>query len=360
MSVPTPVYVRPSTADASFWTRFHELRRVRHAELHPDDPFRPDNLEEAIIKRPDPFQTRDYCEVASEGAIVSLYYGQTVSPRHPGHSSNKHLYWAEAYVRPEHRRKGMAVRWLRVAAERMDAHGCTVLGIGTNHDEADNMLEGISADDQSARAFLNWLGAQPKLVNVRSQLVLAKVEWRLVEDWLMEGRRRSPETRLEYYDGPLPEWQWADFAAQRSTLLNTLPLEDLDLGEIVITPEQMREAYKRSAVVGLVEHTVVAREPDGTISAITDVKWAPYAPRQINQVFTGVLPRARGRGVGKWIKAAMLLRLRATYPGAELVITDNAESNVPMLRINRALGFERSRTSIEYQLSRQQLGAKLE
>ena len=81
--------------------------------------------------------------------------------------------------------------------------------------------------------------------------------------------------------------------------------------------------------------------------------------RQVHQQLTAVRPEYRGRGIGKWIKATMLLHLRELYPDLKWISTDNAESNAPMLKINRALGFKPYLTGVEYQIARDQLEKKL-
>lgn len=341
----TPVRVEPGSADAGFWKRFHVLRRLRHDELWPEDPLRPDEVIETRMKRADPFESHEYFEISRDGLMVSSFHGETVTPANPEYATNKHLYWADAYVRPDQRRKGVASLWLGVLARQMDEHGSTVVGFSVDHEEG--------------HAFLKWLGAKPKMTEIESRLELARVDWAKVERWVHEGEQRSPQTRLEIYDGPLPEEMWADFAAQRTALLNTMPFEDLDLGDIVVTPERIREWNEQFALVGMVFHTALTREADGTISGMTDVEWAPYTRTHIQQQFTGVLPSARGRGIGKWLKAAMLLHIRELYPDAQWVATGNARSNAPMLKINRDLGFEPYRTAVEYQITREELGAKL-
>jgi GNAT superfamily N-acetyltransferase len=95
------------------------------------------------------------------------------------------------------------------------------------------------------------------------------------------------------------------------------------------------------------------------ISAITDTSWAPHRPAIIEQRFTGVRPDARGRGLGKWIKAAMLAHLRVLYPEAQWMATENAGSNAPMLAINKNLGFKQYRAGTEYQISRDNLAARI-
>jgi mycothiol synthase len=341
----TPVRVEPRSADAGFWKRFHELRRLRREELWPEDPLRPDDIVETLMKRGDPYESHEYFEISRAGVMLSTFHGETVTPSNPEYATNRHLYWADAYVRSDERRKGVGSLWLGVMAREMDKHGCTVVGFNAAHEEG--------------QAFLAWLGAKPKMTEIESRLELAGVDWTMVDRWIHEGQQRSPQTRLEVIDGPLPEEMWPDFAAQRTALLNTMPLEDLELGDIIVTPERIREWNEQSALAGKVLHNVLTREPDGTISGMTDVEWAPYGRTHVQQQFTGVLPSARGRGIGKWIKAAMLKHIREVHPDAEWVVTGNAHSNGPMLKINRDLGFKPYRTAVEYQLTREELGAKL-
>lgn len=340
-----PAAVDPLTAGRDFWKRYHVLRRLRHSELRPDDPLTPDHVVEAQMKKPNPFDFKHYHEITRAGELLSWFDGETVAPANPEYETNKHLFWADAYVRPDHRRQGIGAMWLPVVAELMDGRGCTVVG--------------VHADQDAGHGFIKWLGAAPKMTEIESRLKLSEVDWAMLEKWVEEGQKRSPETKLEIFDGPLPESMWPEFAVQRSALLNTIPFEGLDIGLIVVTSERIREWHERAALAEEVMHNALAREPDGVISGMTDVNWAPYRRTLIEQQFTGVLPSARGRGIGKWIKAAMLLHIRELYPDAEWIVTDNAHSNGPMLKINRTMGFKAYRTGVDYQMTREQLGARI-
>jgi GNAT superfamily N-acetyltransferase len=337
--------VDPAAADEDFWRRYHELRRLKHSEVRPDDPAIPDEAEERLMKRLDPFHIVHRYETSRRGEMLSWLHSEVVKPGTPEYDSNKQFLEADLYVRPDHRRQGIGASSLPLLVELMDRHNCTILNLYSELD--------------SGHAFLKWLGAESKAREIENRLRLVDVDWSMVERWAEEGVARSPRTKLEIYDGPLPESMWDEFARQYTILINTIPFEDLDHGDIVITPSQMREWYARQEMTGVREQTVLTREPDGSISGITDVDRASYRPTIVHQQLTAVHPEARGRGLGKWIKAAMLLHLRELYPEAQWIVTENAGSNEPMLAINTKLGFKQYRVGVAYQISREKLEARV-
>ena len=340
-----PVRIEPRDADRPFWSRYHEFRRVRRAAARPEDDLRPDDEEEALLKRGNPFRLQDRYEISSGGRMLSVFEGFSVSPDSPEYESNKHLYDVDVYVVEDRRRERIGASWLPVLMERLDARGCTTAGFW--------------CQERAGHEFMAWVGADKKLQSIESRLDLDEVDWAMLERWVAEGRERSPQTRLEIYDGGVPEPMWEEFAPRLSALLNTIPFESLDHGDIVVTPAKMREYYDRMRLTGELLHTAVTREPGGSISAMTEISWEPYRPRNLYQMFTGVDPAQRGRGLGKWIKAATLRHVRDLYPDARWVTTDNAGSNAPMLKINRAMGFRAHRTGAAYQITRDRLATRI-
>jgi GNAT superfamily N-acetyltransferase len=339
----SPALVDAKTAPQEFWKRYHAFRRVRHAETRPDDPVQPDDLVEMDMKREDPFELKYRYEIARDGGMLSWFTATTTKPNSPEYESNKHILWADASVHPDHRRQGLGRMWIPLARELMGRHGCTTLSMGT--------------EEESGHAFLKWMGAEGKFSGAENRLNLAEVDWAMMRRWAEDGPKLSPSSSLEVYDGFLPEQMWEDYCPQLTSMLNTMPWEQMDHGDIIITPAQIAEWYERMRMQGMTEHTMLTREPGGIISGITDLNYAPFRPAMIHQGFTGVRPDARGRGLGKWLKAAMLLHVREIYPNLEWVVTENAGSNAPMLAINTAMGFKAYRAGTEYQITRDKLTA---
>jgi GNAT superfamily N-acetyltransferase len=87
--------------------------------------------------------------------------------------------------------------------------------------------------------------------------------------------------------------------------------------------------------------TYVARhKPSGRFAGYTNVCHKNLQPDLVEQWDTGVDPAHRNLGLGRWVKAAMALRLKETYPDVVRIDTENAGSNAPMLSINIEMGFK--------------------
>lgn len=339
--MPDLVEFLPAEASRGEWGRYHAFRRLEHAELRPDEPPAPDDVVELRERRPDPHTWNRSFHVVDGDVVIAELEASGSRPDSPEYVTNRHLLWASAYVLEAHRRRGIALSMVPRVLELLDEYGATVLS--------------SYAEDDAGHGMLRRLGAEPKMVERQSRLDLRELDWGMVAGWIAESKASAGGAGLEVHSPWVPDEQLDEYCDARNELMNTMPFEGLDHGDIVLTPAGVREWRERMRLTGTVNPTCLVRDSDGTIVGMTDTIKHDYEPGIVRQNFTGVHPRARGRGLGKWLKAAMLEHVRRAHPDTTWISTENAGSNAPMLSINHALGYRLHRTFTFYQVAAETL-----
>jgi RimJ/RimL family protein N-acetyltransferase len=85
-------------------------------------------------------------------------------------------------------------------------------------------------------------------------------------------------------------------------------------------------------------------EQSAEVAGYTCLEAHESRPDLAIQQDTTVLATHRGRGLGAWIKSANVIGLTRNHPAVRRVRTSNAADNVPMMRVNRQLGFTEEMT----------------
>ena len=112
------------------------------------------------------------------------------------------------------------------------------------------------------------------------------------------------------------------------------------MADTVVDAAMVRAEIEARAARGLEYHGVLAVTAVGEAAGTTEVFVNRHRPAASWQWSTVVLPAHRGRGIGRWVKAAMWQRLRTTEPEVTALETGNAASNAHMLAINIEMGFQ--------------------
>ncbi|MGW0365845.1 GNAT family N-acetyltransferase [Streptomyces sp. NPDC002990] len=247
--------------------------------------------------------------------------------------ARNHLAEMELHVHPAHRRRGAGSRLLSA-----------VVAACRTEDRRSLIVE--AAADSPGEAFCaRW--------NFRLALAVDHLLLRL--DEMDEARIRRlggaehPGYRLTGWTGTVPDDLAAAFATAKNAM-NDMPVGGLDYGSVAWDAERVRAMAKVVADRGDTLLTLAAVHDDGTMGGYTEIVVPQGASARVQQYDTAVVPAHRGRGLGLWLKAAMVRRLRTEYPGVVEVETDNAEDNVHMLAVNRELGFCSYRRTRECQL----------
>lgn len=233
----------------------------------------------------------------------------------------------DVMVRPDLRRQGLAARLLGPVLEKARMEGRTLLG-----------GESVGGHESGA-AFLAWLGAEQRMVSRRSLLRTADVDRELLRSWVGRAPERATGYSLVGWRGPCPDELLGEYVCVKE-VMNTAPKEDLQIGDDRFDEALIRELEADAAARSSELWTLCARrDATGELVGITQLALSSWWPQRAFQEDTGVGPAHRDRGLGRWLKATLMLELLDERPDVEVVETWNAGSNAAMLGINVAMGF---------------------
>lgn len=322
------------------WSLYHEYRTTLHKFYHPDlELTTSDESAEKGLK-----MYKEHPEV--DGRIYAVLdttsnkqMGQIlcVLPRKTSATYKENPGYMEFYITilPDYRRKGIGSLALKTVQQVAEEHEKTLLATDTT--------------DPAGKAFLQKIGAELE-IGIENRLQLEEIDWTMVEQWVEEGQKRSPETKIVELDS-VPEEIIEEFSRIYTETHNQQSWEELDQVAFIFGSEYFRHLKKTFAETGIKWLVMITVEKDGKISGLTEMRYDPGMKTVITQELTGVKQEYRGRGLGKRLKAAMLVKIKEELPEVKTIRTENATTNSPMLSINERLGFKFFRESIEAHIS---------
>lgn len=159
-----------------------------------------------------------------------------------------------------------------------------------------------------------------------------------LDERLAAARERSAGYEVVTWAGATPGEHRAAMRMLRERMSTDAPVGGLALEPEHWSDERLASFEEQKAAGGRTLRNVAARAADGSLVGYsTVIVGSSDVARQHD---TLVLREHRGHGLGMLLKLANLVELRDHHPRHRRVSTMNAEENVPMLRVNEAVGFE--------------------
>ncbi|WP_404962600.1 GNAT family N-acetyltransferase [Streptomyces sp. 147326] len=245
----------------------------------------------------------------------------------------EHLSELELHVDPAHRRLGTGSLLLSAA-------------VAACRTENRRSLVAAAAAGSPGEAFSERRGFRPALT--LDHLIL-RLDEPAGADLPQTAETAPPGYRPAHWTGTVPD-HLADAFASAKNAMNDMPVGGLDYGSVAWDADRVRAMAKVIAERGDTLLTIAAVHDDGTLAGYTEILLPQGSGPRAQQYDTAVVPAHRGHGLGLWVKAAMVRRLRAEHPDVVEIETDNADDNVHMLAVNHRLGFRSYRRTREFQL----------
>jgi mycothiol synthase len=325
------------TASDTMWQHIIDITETMYREKAPHDPLPPQDLLRQQLEHLAAHPQFDL-EISllyrseKEDPIGLLMIGFAKSGS-PDYDNQEHMVFNDIYVVEPQRRQGIGTMLLKHTVSLCQAKSIV-------------LLQAMSETD-TGNAFCDHYGFEVALRGRENRLMMDKVDWAMVEEWSQAGPKRAPGVEIITFEG-LYEPDLEAYCKIYTETMNQQPLGELEGLESTYTPERMRDDHEKRTERGSQSITKITVEPDGTISGLTEIGHNPKTPHRVGQGLTGVQEAYRGRGLGKWLKAEMLLTIREHYPDIEFISTGNANTNAPMLSINDRLGFVLYKQSAAY------------
>lgn len=322
------------------WKELHKFRIKFHDEQVPEKPFMDDKTYEKVFQSR--FDQKDSKSelliIKNENEVIGIIrtdYELENSPSYKGNEQNMNFFISLLS-------KGQKDEIVLQALT-------SVIGIAERANK--NNLTSFATIDYEKK-YLDMVGAEKALVMRENRSYFKDLDWEMIQNWIKEGKQKNSETKLMIVE-EVPDDIVEEYCKTLTFAGNQAPRDRLEGGDFVMTPENYKKNEREAKIMKIEKHIALTLEKNGEVSGLTELMY--YTQNNtLSQGLTAVLENYRGRKIGKWLKASLLVHIRNKYKVA-YIKTFNAESNDSMLSINTRLGYEKYSELINYQIKLEEL-----
>jgi hypothetical protein len=206
------------------------------------------------------------------------------------------------------------------------------------------ITEGITflTENDAVKAFAEKAGLPVvKKINYY-ELKRENINLKALQGWANTKPAPGGGFSLELYHD-LPEELLGKYCSLFTELLNQMPCENEKQEPYIVKPAVHRNRMDELIAGGYKFYIYLVFNEERELIGMTNVL-VNDEKRYYNQFMTGVKNSYRGRGIGKWMKAAMYIKLLEDFPLMRKIDTDANAVNSYIQDINGEIGFKLTHT----------------
>ncbi len=183
------------------------------------------------------------------------------------------------------------------------------------------------------------------------ELKIANAKTDLIKNWYRDYSEKFKDYDLRHYED-IPDELMDEYCDVFNELLNDMPNDSKISDFSHINPKEVKQKQVHNRKHHQCSYRYLVFD-DSKLIAKTNVFLNKKNPQEMHQYMTGVLKPYRGQGFGKWIKAAMFLKLTEDFPDLEVIKTETHLKNVASKGLSKQMGFEKTGFEKEYLISKE-------
>ncbi|MFH1700476.1 MAG: hypothetical protein ABIE07_07795 [Candidatus Zixiibacteriota bacterium] len=175
----------------------------------------------------------------------------------------------------------------------------------------------------------------------------------IINKWLTEIPAQNPDIKLSIYSA-IPDIYLNQYAGLFARYIEDMPKENENAKKYHVAPEEIRRQEKwrednnSRLITGLLLHNDRVKGMSNVLINMAD-------PREAYQAMTGVTANYRGRGLSKWLKAALYQKVGQAFPANVYMVADMRAVNKPITVVNEQMGYKLFSKGAEFEIFAVQL-----
>jgi len=186
------------------------------------------------------------------------------------------------------------------------------------------------------------------------ELKVSDANLEVIENWYQTYSEKFKNFDLRHFED-IPDDLLEEYCDVFLELLYDMPDESkISDFKTIINPKKIKEQQSQSRKNNTCSYRYLVFE-DSKLIAKTNVSLNKKNPQRMYQYMTGVLKKYRKSGMGKWLKAAMFIKLTKDFPDLEILNTEIHAKNIASKKLSIQMGYEKTGSKKEYLISKKSI-----